>query len=300
MSIGTLLLGGTYRPGLGTGEVDERVVGTGDSWPSFPGIVDYNGFVMNDYTTADYYRISSIDGLDDAELRFTSAVKPNADGEEIYGSYYAGRTIVINGEIRASNLWMMDDMRSNMINAFARKDKDYPLRLHHGGAATDRFVMCRKNAKLEIPMVTPTQQQPVLPFMISLRAKDPRILSFLPETFQYEVGDPTFFSLTNEGNYEAKIKLRFYGPVTQFILTRLYDGMLKTVTVTNILNGNYVEINGARVTDQDGANAFGQYSDDSEIMLMGPGPEENRFDVYGTGASGAAAVSFEWNHSWVG
>jgi hypothetical protein len=169
----------------GSGSPDDSVLGSGDAFPSFPGLVQYNGLVLNQRANFDHYRINSIDGLDDAELRDFRSNKPFDDGEDLYGSLYSGRSVVINGQIRAYHTWKTDDMREAMQTAFAlnsgfgNPNVEKPLWFRRGSTIKDRLIYCKKIGKIEIPHAQPTSQFGWIPFMIPLRASDPRMLSYL-------------------------------------------------------------------------------------------------------------------------
>src|SRR4051812_27041728 len=111
MNLDHILFGDPPTPSIGSGSDIDRVVGTGDAFSSFPGYLQYNGLLLNYNVEYDYYHINSIDGIDDAELRDFRSNKPFDDGEDVYGSLYSGRSIVINGQIRAFDVWKTDDMR---------------------------------------------------------------------------------------------------------------------------------------------------------------------------------------------
>lgn len=288
----------------GSGSYDDRVIGTGDAFPSFPGLVQYNDLLLNDKGAFDHYHINSIDGLDDAELRDFRSAKPFDDGEDVFGSLYSGRSLAINGEIRAYHVWKTDDMREAMQAAFqvrggfGLRNPERPLWIRRGNPAKDRLIYCKKNAKLEIPHAQPTRAAPWIPFMVPMRASDPRILSYLLHSYVQE-GAGTF-SITNEGNYQAKILMRFYGPATTMTLTNSYEAVVQVVEVGPIASGSYVEILGSRVRNQDGSNAYNLYSSDSDRITLGPGPAiANNLQLTGTGMGSSTSLAVQWRDSWV-
>jgi hypothetical protein len=216
-TVDSILFGDPPTASAGSGSSVDRIIGTGDAFPSFPGILQYNGLLLNYTPEYDYYRINTIDGIDDAELRDFRSNKPFDDGEEVYGSLYSGRSIVLNGQIRAYNVWKADDMREALQTAFAlnsgfgNPNVEKPLWFRRGSAVKDRLIYCKKNAKIDIPNVQPTSGRAWVPFMIPLRASDPRMLSYLRHSAtQMGAGEQI---IINAGNFPAKLLLRLLRPV---------------------------------------------------------------------------------------
>jgi hypothetical protein len=285
----------------GSGSVDDRVIGTGNAFPSFPGLVQYNGLLMNDLQSYDYFHINNIDGLDDAELRDFRSSRPFDDGEDLYGSLYSGRPVVINGEIRAYDVWKTDDMREALQTAFAlntgfgNPNVEKPLWFRRGSTVNDRLIYCKKNAKIEIPHTLPTKQSGWVPFMVPLRASDPRMLSYLLHSVS-QAGEGSTL-VNNAGNFPSKALLRFYGPCTRLTLQRHHGGLQQTVIVGPISSGNYIEVLGSRIRDQNGDNAYDRYSDDSDKLTLGK--TDNVIEVTGTGLGSGSGVTIQWRDSWV-
>lgn len=299
--IGNILVGpvsGSHAVVQNPGSVVDRILGSGLSFPAFPGVVEYNGLIMNDITTYDYFHIESVDGIDDAEVRDYNASNPNLDGEISYGSQYGGRSLVINGEIRAYDLWKTDDMRAQLQAAFKRSNTEIPLRLHMPGAINDRLIYCRRNAKIEMPWKAPSGQQSRVPFMVPLRASDPRMVSIIPET--YERNSIGLFRLRNEGNYEARTLVRFFGPMTSATLTRTHNGEVQTIVVSDVADGDFVQVEGTRVTNIAGTSAYSHYDDNSDWMFIGAGPVPNDFQFSGSGFGTNTKLYIQYRHSWVG
>jgi hypothetical protein len=295
-SIHNILFGPEILASLGRGSVVDRVIGTGGSFPTFPCVVQYNGLILNNTAEFDYFHINSVDGIDDAEVRDNRAVRPNDDGEDAFATAYSGRSLVISGEIRAYHLWKTDDMKEALKRAFVRNSLSLPLRFALGDPEKDKIIFCKKVAKLEIPMAQPTMDMPWVNYMIPLRAEDPRILSFQPESVTHGPGE---FAVVNDGNYFAQPTLRFYGPATTLTLAQTFEGSTFAAEVGPIASGHYLEVIGSKVKDDAGAHAYNKYSDDSDRIFLGPGPAENLFTLSGTGVGGGAQVTVQWRHSWI-
>lgn len=292
-----ILIGGEPLPTFGTGSSADRVIGSGTSFPAFPGYVQYNGLLLNNYNEYDYYHIKSIEGLDDAEVRDNRQPKTNQDGENDLGMFYGGRTLVINGQIRAYHVHKADDMRDYLKGVFARPRLELPLWFRVGGPDIDRIIYCRKNAKLTIPTAQPTRDTPWIEFQIPLRASDPRILSYRRQSATVDANSSAV--VDNQGNYDAKTSIRLYGPATTLKLTRYYNNVPQQIIVDHIAAGDFLEIVGATVKDSSGNNAYGRYSDDSDKVMLGPSPFSNYLDLEGTGTSSATKALIQWRHSSV-
>jgi hypothetical protein len=81
--------------------------------------IEYNGLVMNEHTKADAYIVRSIDASD-ADVRDSRDVNPVDHGETALDALYAGRTITLEGFIRAGNLTKLRNMENEMSIAFGR------------------------------------------------------------------------------------------------------------------------------------------------------------------------------------
>lgn len=297
-SLHNILFANQYLAGIGQGSSIDRVIGTGESFPTFPGMVYYNDLLLNNASEFDYFHINSVDGVDDAEVRDNRGIHPSDDGEDFFGSVYGGRSIVITGQIRCFHLWKTDDMREALKRAFVHTNRNYPLRFVLGGnAVDDKIIYCRKVAKMEIPMVQPTKDMPWVNYMIPLRAEDPRILSFLEQSVsRHNAGT---MEAMNEGNYYARPRLRFFGPATTMMLTNVYENISRSVEVGPIADGDFLEVYGTRVRDSEGNHAYNRYNDDSDRITVGPGPISNEYTLTGTGLTSESGVSVQWRHSWI-
>lgn len=81
--------------------------------------IEYNGLVMNDRYQSDLIRVTSITGLDDAEIRDNREARPGKSGEFPYLALYGGRNIVISGNIEAGSLPALGTLENNLKAAFA-------------------------------------------------------------------------------------------------------------------------------------------------------------------------------------
>lgn len=81
-------------------------------------VITFNGITFNDRRFPDAYILTGIDGLADADIRDSRDINPDFDGETPYTAYHGGRTIVIEGYIRAGNIEKLNDMRQKLKAAF--------------------------------------------------------------------------------------------------------------------------------------------------------------------------------------
>lgn len=82
-------------------------------------LIEYNGYVINDRYQADRIRVTSITGLDDADVRVSSEVMPADHGEIPYDGFYGGRTIVLSGNIEGGSLGSLKRMERDLKAAYA-------------------------------------------------------------------------------------------------------------------------------------------------------------------------------------
>lgn len=81
--------------------------------------IEFNGLVLNDRNQADRIRVTGITGLDGAEIRDSREPIPGAHGEFPYDAFYGGRNIVLNGTIEAGSLPVSNELKRNLLAAFA-------------------------------------------------------------------------------------------------------------------------------------------------------------------------------------
>lgn len=158
------------------GKANEAVFGVGDSVPAgVEALFQFNGIVLNDRSVLDKYRVKSIDGLDDPDIRDTRENKPNDDGEDAYTSNYAGRTIVINLTIEAFSLNKLRDMEEALRTAFSDIKEEKPLYFVTSDSKNDHYIMVKKSQKMQKQEdITQYQGRFFRDWQITLRASDPR------------------------------------------------------------------------------------------------------------------------------
>lgn len=278
-----------YVAGPGGGSIDDRVLGTGLAMPGLDGFYQYNGLMMNFRDWIDTYLFRQIDGLDDAEVRNSANPNPGEHGETPGNAYYSGRTITLNGEIRYMHYPKMLDMRDALRAAFSEIQKEQQLWIRHpsGDTTLDRIVYCRKQGKLEMASMSQRAQT----FQITLRASNPRILSYQLHAVSINAGET--ITLINTGNIYAQPRIRFFG---EGVLTRTVGDEQQRMTMTGVALGGYIEIDTSRryrrVINDNGDNAYNNLLDTSEYITLEPGENEIEFE-------GNETVMIAWRDSWV-
>jgi Phage tail protein len=276
---------------LGEGSLTDRVLGTGVSLPGLDGYYQYNGLLFNVRDWYDTFLLRQIDGLDDADIRTGASNNPGDHGETPTNAYYGGRTIVFAGDIRYFHYPKLRDLRQGLRDAFADIRSEKPLWIRHpsGNLQLDRIVYCKKQGKLELPDLS----QRIPTFSITLRASNPRIMSYILYSQTISAGQTKV--LVNDGNIFAEPRIRFYGDGT---LTRTAVGVTQTMVVTGVPSGGYIEVDysrrNSRVLDNDGNNAYANLSDDSDRIELEGGSGGNSVTFTGTGS-----VLIAYRDSWV-
>ena len=184
------------------GDPDFAVTGSGMSVPAgVEALFSYNGLVMNDLSVYDKYRVLAVDGLADPDVRDTREDRPGDDGEDAYGSYYSGRTIVLKIRVEAYGLAKLRDMEEALRTAFVGM-QEKPLYFLTGDPNKDHFINCRKSASLtKDEDVANINFKHFRDWQITLRAADPRFYRAKKKylTSLVNIADP---ELLHSGDFE--------------------------------------------------------------------------------------------------
>lgn len=295
-----------YVPGLGDGLPGTYTLpGSGTSVPGgLECAFEYNGLFLNVQKNVDRYRVTSIDGLADPDIRDTRDVNTNSDGETPYNSFYGGRTIVISGTIDTYSIAKLRDMQQALRTAFADLTTEYPLQFRTGNFTTDHLIYCKK---INPSAMTEQQQNQMVgrDFQLSLRASNPRFLSYYSKFVDATppIGVPSSAPIQlavaqNLGNYKAQPVFRVYGPST--ISGFINDMTGQSFELGSIVFGDYLEFNmGAPPTNRKylvnsaGLNYWNALSDDSQYIDLISG--DNNIFYYGD----ATRVTVSWRDSWI-
>lgn len=118
--------------------------------------IAYNGLTLNDQSKRSlnvapyyWYRIFTVDGIWDQEVRFETHERPHRDGAKSGDAYYNGKTLVISGRIYAKNLQRLREAQRALQYAFYDM-QDHQLVFTLWGEQ-QVYITCRKNQKLDMP-----------------------------------------------------------------------------------------------------------------------------------------------------
>lgn len=86
-------------------------------------VIDLNGLKLNDRTASDRYMITGIDGVNDADIRDARAENPQDHGETAFHAFYGGRTITLEGYIKAGSISKLRQMEEDLRSAVGSIDE---------------------------------------------------------------------------------------------------------------------------------------------------------------------------------
>lgn len=162
---------------LGEGSSAKILHGSGDSVPAgVDGVITYNGLVLNNRDWLDTIVITKISGLGDADLRDDREVNPQEHGETPFDAFYGGRTVTLEGFIRAFTLDKLRDLVQATRSAF-KPLVESPMVFHGKTFDTTVQLFCRKYAPLVIEEEQTRDDQFRRTLMITVRASKPDFVS---------------------------------------------------------------------------------------------------------------------------
>jgi hypothetical protein len=253
----------------------------------------YNGLTLNDRSSPDRYQITSISGLDDADVRDSRELLSAQHGETAFLAYYGGRTLSFKGEIRAGNISKIRDMQEDLRSAFALLTEVPFYCYSPGGLADCMFEKVRKGAPLQ-GAESQDSMKIKRDFLITLRSSDPWMVGTSLTTTHLTSGGST--SVNNLGNFYSYPVIVFTGPLTTPSLA--VGGYVVSLTTIASGAGNVITVDVRNKTIIDGGGLF-QYSKvttptDWPWPLLVPG--SNTITLT---ASGAGSIDVKWRNTWV-
>ena len=293
--------------GLGGGSPDGPLTPSGLAVPGgVEAVFEYNGLYLNVLTNVDRYKVKTIDGLDDPDMRDQREDNPGDDGETAYPSYYSGRPISLQGTIQAYSLQKMRDMIQALEQAFSNIRVERPLYIHGPTMAQHVFINCRKNSKLVI-QETQSDFRFYRDFLIPLRASNFRILSLERPSVSatgLNAGTAIVMTVTNNGSYPAQCLARLTGGMTGPRITNVANDSMVKFEPTLVMGAADVrEIssiqNDKYVRDGAGVNKYNDITLDSGWLTLEPG--DNQIEFYASAISGSApqrTLTLTWQHTW--
>lgn len=289
----------TQAESQGQGSAEFIDPGTGYAVPAgLDAVLEYNGLQINNREVIEKYRLSEIDGLQDADIRDARELNPSYHGETALDSFYGGRTISLTGRIEAYTRDKLRDMQQAMRAAFGELEEKQ-LVFRTGIAAKDHYIECRKIQPIAMREAQ-TDQRYFRDFQIVLRAANPRFLGFNQNILTVDTL-ATIFEGTQAGNFSAQPIYVISGPITNAVVHYYPSfGIAETLKITGaIANGESITIDIANrtVKDQTGANRF-------ELLAFDTGWPEIKggdfsFEMTGTGGGGNTELNVIWRDTWL-
>jgi len=223
-----------FAAGLGTGSPEDRVLSSpSQGIHGIESMIEYNGLYMNVRDWIDTFIVTSIMGIDDADVRDSREPNPGQHGETPGDAWYGGRTIVLQGYIETKTLWKMRDMQQALRMAFSDISQERPLILRAQDPAHDVQILCKKKSKIEMPEQQDTLNDFRRNFNITLAASNPRFVS-VQEVYEIAtIGtvNGIVFNLNTIGTTRALPLIEVEGPL---------DG---SIEIINEANNNYIKLN---------------------------------------------------------
>ena len=288
----------SYAYGLGSGDTELAILGTGLSGPQgVEAVFEYNGLYMNVRDWIDTYLIVGVDGFGDADVRDSREVNPQQDGETFFDAFYGGRTIVLNGRIRAHHIHKLRDMQQILRQSFADLSIERPLVIHGVSPAGTVMINCKKVQ----PIAMSEAQQNFMwqrDFQVSLRASNPRFLSLLPVSYEIEVGEPVPIGILNVGSYFAQPVLTLENGIETPQMINDSTGQELKLS-GDVESGETVTIDFARrrMTNQTGLSVFDRLAPDSDWPELAPG--NNLLSILSPSFDVDASAILTFHHSYM-
>jgi hypothetical protein len=242
--------------------------------------LSFNNLLLNETTFIDKYRLISIEGLDDADVRDSREENPSDDGETAYDTFAGGRTIILNGRIEAFTLAKLRQMQMLLRTAFSSK-VELPLYFVTDDPDLIHYIKCKKFSKNQWGEEQKTLNTFFRDFQITLRASNPRFVLDQEETITILPSNPgsvypTTTNIPLYGNFTSKPLIRIYGSTSdvRFTIQNTAQGISQTFSLqdaeTNhgptgpefitVPNGAYVEIS----TENNTFRGFGEFDENAD------------------------------------
>lgn len=285
--------------GYASGDAALALPGSGEAVPAgIDALIEFNGLILNNRKVVDHYRITEIDGLQDADIRDARENNPSYHGESVYSALYGGRTLTLTGYIIALNLKKLRDMQQALRSAFADLN-EHALIFHVANYNMDHQIFCRKMSGIQMREAQTQFSFHRRDFLITLRASNPRFTSIWQKTSSVaNVGGSGTMTIRNTGNFRASPRVLLYGPMTNPTIANSVSGEVFAMT-GSIPNGGFWEIDTEKRTIYDnlGVNQI------DKMNITSPWPELvdgfQNLTVTATGTGAASAMAIYWRDTWM-
>lgn len=299
-NIGSIL---TPPSGLSTGDPNVGLEGTGLSGPrGIEAVLEYNGIYLNIRSWIDTYLVTTIGGLDDADVRDSRDVNPGYHGETAFPGYYGGRTVTLTGKVYTKTLFKLRDMQQGLRQAFSGLAVELPLIFRANDPDLDMMLYCRKSQPIQMADEQRTANHFERPFLVTLRASNPRFLGYkrLRKNifFTGATFDGIVFNVDNLGNFRAQPDIELTGPIATG-LKIINEANNETIMLTApVPTGEkwIISIENQRMyRDSDNANRFQYLDTNSDWTELEP--DRNPIHVIAAGLTGASQIVMYWRHT---
>ena len=305
---------GTPPTSLGTGGPNEGQPGTGGIGPDgkrlaggsgprgIESVIEYNGLYLNVRSWVDTFLVTTIGGLDDADVRDSRELNPGYHGETAFQGFYGGRTITLTGKIHTKTLFKMRDMQQALRQAFSQLDDDLPLIFRAPVPERDLQINCKKSQSIQMTDEQRTANHFERAFQVILRAPNPRFVSTVRYRsnilFNTTTYDGIAFTPINEGNFDAQPIIELTGPITNLSINNENNGDWLALTGPVPAGERWIlDIEAHRMYRQsDEANRFMYLNVNSDWMELTPGKNSIRLTASALTA-GTSQVTFYHRHT---
>jgi phage-related protein len=264
--------------------------------------LDYQNIRLNNRTYLEHIRVVSIDGLDDADIRAIVENNPGDHGESVFDSpLYSGRTLVLNCRTESQSLRSMRGMKQAVRTAFNDLE-EHPLIWRTLSTATDHQIFCRKSAPIAGVETQGTNPKFTREFPITLRASNPRFLSFESHAQQIILSTQKQIVIQNAGNFPSTCRIQISGSASNISFINHTTGQYMHVNSV-LSDGQFRMLNmdklGVKITDENGVSRYNEIQDDARRVTLWPG--ENIIEmIASTSSFGAnAKMIVYWYDSWI-
>src|SRR3954451_7212577 len=213
----------TVVAGLAGGSANRSITGTKRSGPvGIESIIEYataNVIYLNVVDWIDTFLVTSISGIDGADMRTGAQPNPGGQGETPTDALFGGRTLALTGKQFAQTIWKLRDMQQGLRGSFVDIKTEYPMIFHAVDPADDLMILCKLADKIAITDQQTTRNEFQRDFQITVRASNPRFLSVVRQVSAYTFSsagsyDNIMFTVLNNGNYRAQTTIELKGPMT--------------------------------------------------------------------------------------
>lgn len=259
----------------------------------------YNNLRLHDQAVLDTYWVQVMDGLFSADVRSASDANPSDHGMTPHESFFGGKSLSIEGEIRCGSISKMRDMQQILWSTF-NDLSDKPLTFLTGNTATDFFIMVRPNASIRMPERQDNFKY-TRAYQISLVANDGRILSAQEHSLTASVSTSVVGQALcqNKGNFPARPKITMNGPLTNpVVINRSNTSILSIAGVIASGDAIIVDYKMGRktMTLANGQKAF-QFLDieSSRTFEINRGATDT---IECSADSGSGSFTVQWRDTW--